>query len=150
MSNTINKKEIIKQASVLGVGIISILSITLSIPVILTLIRYNKCKDELDENNKKILQYLRYSMTIITTILVTTLGRYFGQKLDLVIIGILSAFIGFFNYLITLNLLKKESCSSVKDSDSKFMKVMTTINVSLIPISIGALYFLSNNRIIEV
>ena len=150
MANTVNKKEIIKQASMLGVGIVSIFSITLSIPVILTLIRFNSCKDELDENKERLLQYLRYSMTIITTILVTTLGRYFGQKLDLVIIGFLSAFIGFFNYLITLNLLKKESCSSVKDSDSKFMNVMTTINVSLIPISIGALYFLSKNRVIEV
>ena len=150
MANTVNKKEIIKQASMLGVGIVSIFSITLSIPVILTLIRFNSCKDELDENKQRLLQYLRYSMTIITTILVTTLGRYFGQKLDLVIIGILSAFIGFFNYLITLNLLKKKTCSSVKDSDSKFMNVMTTINVSLIPISIGALYFLSKNRVIEV
>jgi len=149
MSTTVvNKKEIVRQASNIGIGLLSMLLITLTIPVILTLIRYNKCKDEADEKTKKLLKYLRYSLTIIITILVTTIARAVGQELDLVVIGFLSAFIGLFNYLMSLSLLKKEKCSSVNDSDKKFMKVTTYVNVSLVPVVIFGLYFLSKNRII--
>lgn len=145
-TNVITKQEIVKQASKFGVGLVLVLLISLSIPVILTLVRYNKCKDEADENTKRNLQYLRYSLTIITTILVTTIARAVGGKLDLVAIAVLSAIIGFFNFFLSFNLLKKEKCSSVNDSDKKFMNVTTYVNSSLVLVVILGLIFLAENR----
>lgn len=171
-NNSSSKIEIIKQPSFIGVSLISVLLIVLSIPVILTLARYDKCKDQsdenpgvvagagepagdlegvaaatgLDENTKRTLQYLRYSLTIITTILVTTIARAVGKKYDLLIIAFLSGLIGLINYFISFSLLKKEKCSSVKDSDKKFMTFLSQLNLSLIILVGGGLFYLTKNR----
>lgn len=145
-TNVITKQEIVKQASNFGVGLVLVLLISLCIPVILTLAKYDKCKDEADENTKRNLQYLRYSLTIITTILVTTIARALGKKYDLIAIAFLSAIIGFINFFICLKLLKKEKCSSVNDSDKKFMTIVNQINISLLPLVGVGLYYLSRNR----
>lgn len=149
MSDKNNSPEtiIFKKATPLGSFTIAFLLIFTAIPVILTLSRYAKCKDEINEDQRKPLQYLRYSLTIITTMLVTTIVRAVGKQYDLLAIGGLSLIIAVINYFISLSLLKKEKCSNVKDSDQKYMTFTSRyIAPTLFLITLILIFYLANSR----